>query len=57
MPPSWIYYVQVDDFDAALERARTRGARVINGPVPIPTGTRIVQLTDPQGALFALHGK
>jgi predicted enzyme related to lactoylglutathione lyase len=55
MPPSWLYYVEVSDFDAALERAKGRGARVLNGPMEVPGGGRIVQLTDPQGAVFALH--
>lgn len=54
VPPSWMYYVTVDDFDAAFERAKTHGARVINGPMPVPGGQRIVQLLDPQGAAFAL---
>jgi uncharacterized protein len=54
-PPFWLYYVQVDDLDAALERAKTKGARVLNGPMEVPGGARIVQLADPQGAHFALH--
>jgi uncharacterized protein len=41
--------------DAALDRAKAKGARVLNGPMPVPGGARIVQLADPQGALFALH--
>ena len=40
--------------DAAQERATGRGARVINGPMEVPGGQRIVQLMDPQGAAFAL---
>lgn len=53
-PPSWLYYVTTDDLDAALARAQARGARVLNGPMPVPTGQHIVQLVDPQGAAFAL---
>jgi predicted enzyme related to lactoylglutathione lyase len=54
-PSSWLYYVQVGDLDAALERAKKGGARVLNGPMEVPGGARIVQLLDPQGAAFALH--
>lgn len=55
MPPTWIYYVQTSDLDAMLARATQRGAKVMNGPMDIPGGGRIVQLMDPQGAAFALH--
>ncbi|MFP2903867.1 VOC family protein [Pyxidicoccus sp. 3LFB2] len=54
VPPSWMYYVTVNDLDAALARATAKGARVLNGPMEVPTGQRIVQLMDPQGAAFAL---
>jgi predicted enzyme related to lactoylglutathione lyase len=27
----------------------------MNGPVQVPTGSRIAQLIDPQGAAFAIH--
>lgn len=54
VPPSWMYYITVADFDAALERAKGKGALVINGPMPVPGGQRIVQLLDPQGAAFAM---
>jgi len=56
MPPSWIYYFQVDDLDAAIARATSKGAKTLVGPIDVPGGTRIAQLTDPQGAVFALHG-
>jgi predicted enzyme related to lactoylglutathione lyase len=54
VPPSWMYYVTTGDLDAALARATAKGARVINGPMEVPGGQRIVQLLDPQGAAFAL---
>lgn len=56
MPPSWIYYIHVDDLEAAIERANAAGGRTITGPMEVPGGNRIAQLTDPQGAIFALHG-
>jgi predicted enzyme related to lactoylglutathione lyase len=54
-PPMWLYYVEVGDLDGALARAKAKGAQVINGPMEVPGGSRIVQLIDPQGAAFALH--
>ncbi len=57
MPVSaWLYYIMVADVDAALQRAVDGGAKLLNGPMPVPGGARIVQLLDPQGALFALVG-
>jgi predicted enzyme related to lactoylglutathione lyase len=55
MPPSWIYYTETSDLDAAIARATKKGAKVINGPMDVPGGGRIAQLKDPQGAVFALH--
>jgi predicted enzyme related to lactoylglutathione lyase len=55
-PPMWIYYIHVEDLDAALARATERGAKVLNGPMEVPGGERVVQLMDPQGVMIALHG-
>jgi predicted enzyme related to lactoylglutathione lyase len=54
VPPSWLLYITTDELDAALARAQAKGARVLNGPMEVPGGQRIVQLMDPQGAAFAL---
>ena len=54
--PMWLYYVNVDDFDAALERVKATAGRVINGPQQVPGGSWIAQCLDPQGAMFALVG-
>lgn len=56
-PPHFLYYVHVDDLDAATARTQAAGGQVLNGPMEIPGGNRIVQGIDPQGATFALHGK
>lgn len=53
-PPGWLYYVTVDDVDARLATAVRLGAKVVNGPMEVPGGQRVVQLIDPQGAAFAL---
>lgn len=55
MPPTWVYYVNTADLDATLARATGRGAKLLHGPMEVPGGARIVQLMDPQGAVFALH--
>jgi predicted enzyme related to lactoylglutathione lyase len=54
MPPSWLYYTEVNDLEAATKRATQKGAKVMNGPMDVPGG-KITQLMDPQGAAFALH--
>ncbi len=51
----WVYYVESNDLDAALVRATAHGAKIMSGPMPVPDGGRIAQLTDPQGAWFAIH--
>jgi predicted enzyme related to lactoylglutathione lyase len=53
--PAWLFYTETSDLDAALRRATTRGAKILNGPMEVPGGGRIAQLLDPQGAAFALH--
>jgi predicted enzyme related to lactoylglutathione lyase len=55
MPPMWIYYTETPDLDAAITRATKIGAKLMNGPMEVPGGGRIAQLTDSQGAAFALH--
>jgi len=53
----WGYYFYVADLDASIATALANGARVLNGPMPIPGGDRVVNMMDPQGAAFSLHGK
>jgi predicted enzyme related to lactoylglutathione lyase len=52
--PFWSYYFQVDSVGAALERLKSAGGKVINGPMEVPGGSWIVQGFDPQGAMFSL---
>jgi len=57
-PPYWLHYVAVaDSADAAAERAKEAGAQLIMGPMSVPGGDRIAVLSDPQGAMFAVHSK
>jgi predicted enzyme related to lactoylglutathione lyase len=43
--------------DEAANRVRETGGQVINGPMDVPGGDRIAQCLDPQGAMFAVHGR
>jgi predicted enzyme related to lactoylglutathione lyase len=56
--PYWLHYIAVaDSADAAAERAQQAGATLVNGPMEVPGGDRIAVLSDPQGAMFAVHSK
>ena len=48
--------LMVSDLDAAMTRATSTGGTLVNGPMPVPGGARVVQFIDPQGAMFALVG-
>ncbi len=52
--PCWAYYFNVDGLKAAMDRVRSGGGNVLNGPMPVPGGSWIAQCTDPQGAFFCL---
>ena len=51
---AWAFYVNVDGIDAAIERIKSNGGKVLMGPHEVPGGSWIVQALDPQGASFAL---
>jgi len=52
--PMWLYYVNVEAIDAAADRIKSAGGRVVNGPTEVPGGAWTVQALDPQGAPFGL---
>jgi len=52
--PFWLFYINVEAIDAALQRALDGGGSLISGPHEVPGGSWIVQCTDPQGAVFAM---
>ena len=54
IPSHWSVYFQVDDVDAAVEKAVTNGGRVGLPPTDIATVGRIAFLMDPQDAGFGL---
>jgi predicted enzyme related to lactoylglutathione lyase len=55
--PYWLYYFNVGDLDAAMQRVRAGGGRIFEGPFEVPDGNWIARCIDPQGAIFALQGK
>jgi predicted enzyme related to lactoylglutathione lyase len=57
VPPNWVIYFRVPDVDSAAERITANGGKIVNGPMEVPGGDRVVIATDPQGAAFGLHAK
>jgi len=57
VPPYWTVYFRVPDINAAAERVKANGGKIVNGPMEVPGGDWILNGVDPQGAGFALHAK
>jgi hypothetical protein len=52
--PFWLFYFNVAAIDAAAERVKAKGGKIVNGPMEVPGGQWIVQALDREGAMFAL---
>src|SRR4029450_3554426 len=57
VPPPWRVYFGVPENNAATDRIKASGGKILNGPMEVPGGDWIVNAMDPQGAAFALHAK
>ena len=57
VPPNWQIYFRVPDIEAAAKRITENGGQILNGPMDVPGGDRILNGLDPQGAAFSLHAK
>ena len=57
VPPHWAIYFRVPDIDAAVQRITANGGKILNGPMEVPGGDRIVNAMDPQGGAFSLHAR
>ncbi len=57
VPPNWQIYFLVPDIAAAVERIKSHGGQILNGPMEVPGGDWVVNGMDPQGAAFSLHAK
>lgn len=56
-PPFWLFYLNVEDLDAATERVRAGGGQVSSNDLELPGGLWVAHCVDPQGAAFGLQGK
>ena len=56
-PSFWLFYINVEDIDAAVERVSAAGGRAGYNDAELPGGVRIAYCSDPQGATFALQGR
>lgn len=52
---AWLYYFKTPSCDAAVARVAELGGRVVNGPMEVPGGDRVLHAADPAGGMFALH--
>jgi len=48
------WYVQVDDLQAALDKAERLGGKTVMAPMDVPGGPSIAQFTDPAGNVVGL---
>ena len=55
VPPNWMAYVESDDVDATVAKAKSLGANVMAGPDTIPDVGRYAVVIDPQGAAFGIY--
>jgi predicted enzyme related to lactoylglutathione lyase len=57
VPPNWLIYFRVSDVNAAAERIKANGGKVLSGPMEVPGGDKVLTAADPQGAVFGLHAR
>ena len=57
LAPFWLFYFNVDDLDAAVERVKAGGGMAFRAEGEVPGGLSIAHCFDPQRAAFALRGK
>jgi predicted enzyme related to lactoylglutathione lyase len=50
VPPHWSTFISVDDVDARLAKCQEAGAKLMYGPMDVPTVGRMALIADPQGA-------
>ena len=55
VPPNWMAYVESDNVDDTVARAKSLGAKVVAGPDDIPGTGRYAVMKDPQGATFGVY--
>ena len=55
IPPNWMPYVEAENVDATVAKAKSLGATVMVGPDDIPGTGRFAVVQDPQGATFGVY--
>ena len=55
-PPAWLFYVTVEEIDAAAARVVGAGGTLLSGPHQVLGGNWVLMCKDPYGADFALAG-
>jgi predicted enzyme related to lactoylglutathione lyase len=50
----WMFYFNVEEIEAAVERVKRNGGTVVYGPSPVPGGQQIAHCLDTQGAMFGM---
>jgi predicted enzyme related to lactoylglutathione lyase len=53
-PPRWLYYINTDSIEAAIERVKKAGGQVVMGPQIVPGGSWIMHGVDTTGVAFAM---
>ncbi len=53
---NWMTYFTATETDGTVKKAQDLGGKVLFGPATIPQG-RFAILSDPQGAVFAIHAR
>lgn len=53
-PPNWIFYLEVEDCDAAGQAVTAGGGTLLKEPADIPGTGRFAVCADPQGAVFGI---
>jgi predicted enzyme related to lactoylglutathione lyase len=54
VPANWMAYIAVDDCDAVVKRAESKGATIFVPPKEIPEVGKFATLQDPQGAVLSV---
>jgi predicted enzyme related to lactoylglutathione lyase len=55
VPPNWMAYVESDNVDDTVAKAKSLGAKVVAPAADIPGTGRYAVLQDPQGATFGVY--
>ncbi|MGH2669830.1 MAG: VOC family protein [bacterium] len=48
------FYVEVDDLQAALDKAEKLGGKTVNPPMDVPGGPTLAHFADPEGNLIGI---